>query len=146
MQTAMMAMTNTTACRVMDAMFPMDSSPDAAIPLTMARTIIPRTSSMTAAAMMMRASLVSIRRRSLMILAVIPTDVATIAAARNRAWFMLPSYIMMMANPAMNGRMTPRIAQSSAGLPEPRRSFTFVSRPTVKSRNTTPSSAMAYIM
>ena len=129
----------------MDAMLPMDSSPESAMPLTIARTIIPRTSSMTAAAMMMRASLVSIRCRSLMILAVIPTDVATIAAPMNIAWFRLlgSSYIRMIANPAMNGRMTPRMAHRRAGLPDPRRSLTLVSRPTVNRRNTTPNSAMA---
>ena len=145
MHTAMMARTNTTAWSVMDAMLPMESSPESAMPLTMARTIIPRTSSMTAAAMMMRASLVSMRWRSLMILAVIPTDVATMAAPMNMAWFMLlgSSYIRTIAKPAMNGRMTPSMAQSRAGLPDPSRSLTLVSRPTVNSRNMTPSSAMA---
>ena len=141
--------TNTTAWIVIDATFVMESSPDSTIPWTIARTIIPRTSSMTAAAMMMRASLVSMSLRSLMILAVIPTDVATIAAARNRAWFMSPppiavlGHAMMSANPRTNGMITPRIAHRSAGLPEFIRSLTLVSRPTVNRRNMTPSSANA---
>ena len=130
---------------VIFAISTMDSSPDWTIPWTIARTIIPRMSSMTAAAMIMRASLVSIRCMSLMMRAVIPTEVATIAAARKSAWFMWPSpRVITRMNPKMNGMITPRTAQKRAALPESMRSFTLVSRPTVNSRNITPSSAKVY--
>ena len=53
--------------------------------MTMERTISPMTSSITAAPMMILASTEFIRCRSLITLAVIPTEVATIAAPTNMA-------------------------------------------------------------
>ena len=97
---------------------------------------------MTAAAMMIRDSLTSISLMSLMIRAVIPTDVATIAAPMNMAQFMsYPPTARTSARPATKGRMTPSKAQSIAALPDPNRSFTLVSNPTENSRNITPNSA-----
>ncbi|CDF30503.1 unknown [Methanoculleus sp. CAG:1088] len=82
----MAARTNTQATTITCTTPIMDMPPsDPATPLTMARTIIPRTSSMTAAPMMILDSSLSIRCMSLMTRAVIPTLVATMAAARNMA-------------------------------------------------------------
>ena len=143
MHTAMIARTNTTACRVIETTPRIENPSLCAIPLTMASTIMPSTSSMTAAAMMILASRVSMRLRSLMILAVMPTDVATIAAPRNRAWLVLPSVAMMSTNPITNGTITPNRAQKNAAFPDFSRSETLVSRPTMNSRKITPSSARA---
>ncbi len=86
-----MATTKITAFRTISPMLMISRDPDCAIPTTTASTIMPIMSSITAAPMMILDSLVFMTFRSFITLAVIPTLVATMAAPRKRAWYMLPS-------------------------------------------------------
>ena len=132
--------TNAIAVIVMVRTFAMSTFPVFAIPLTIARTIIPRISSMTAAPMMILDSLTSMSFMSLMTRAVIPTLVATMAAPMNMDEYMSPSVTVMNRYPTMKGTMTPMTATRSAAFPTDVRSVTLVSNPTVNRRKMTPSS------
>jgi len=138
----MIASTKSTASMATTATWKMSRLPPPAMPTTMARTIMPNMSSMTAAPIMTRDSTVCMRFMSLMTRAVMPTLVATMDAPTNRAssCFSGPRAPIIRRYPTMNGRMTPNTATNMAVLPTLRMALNGVSRPTEKRRNITPSS------
>ncbi len=137
--TTMTRTTNSTPSPIVATMLRTPVDPPLEMPTTTARTIIPSTSSMTAAPMITRDSFIWVRPMSLMIRAVIPTLVATIAAAMNNAPISPPPRARINAKPAIRGTITPHTATIVAVLPTFRSSLNGVSRPMANRRKMMPS-------
>ena len=101
---------------------------------------------MTAAPSMMRAVGASNRPIEPKTRAVIPTDVATIAAPMNIASTNNPPHAIAIKYPATNGSKTPRTPTVKARFPTLKIACGLVSRPTLKSRKITPNSANTLII
>ncbi len=119
----------------------MSTPPSAATPAATATSSSARMSSTIAAPRMMRLARRSSTPRSIRTADVMPTLVATSAAPMNSDVPVVSPSAAPSPIPPAKGITTPSTPTDSAVGPTSRRSLSFVSRPTQKSRKTTPSSA-----